>query len=158
VATEPRHLSRSDYGAGVAASLVAEAVFIIMVAMVSVVRGMDPWMVTRVPAAFLLGPDAVQPPGFVPGDVLTGMLMHLWMSILVGLIYAAMLPRLKITPIVGGLIAGALLYLMGFWLLPLLFPAWLAPFWLPPMGRMLQAVAHAVYGLVFGIVFGQLRA
>lgn len=145
--------SRVSYSAGVVASLVAEAVFIAMVAMVSWVRGMDPWMVTRVPASFLLGPEAVQPPGFLAGDVLLGMLMHLAMAIAVGLIYAALLPRLGLSPISGGLITGAVLYAMGFWVLPLLFPVWLAPFWLPPVGRMLQAVAHVVYGVVFGLVY-----
>lgn len=150
--------SRVNYSAGVVASLVAEAVFIAMVAMVSWVRGMDPWIVTRVPASFLLGPDAVHPPGFVAGDVLLGMLMHLAMGILVGLIYAALLPRLGLSPVAGGLITAAVLYAMGFWLLPLLFPVWLAPFWLPPAGKMLQAVAHAVYGMVFGLVYRRSRA
>lgn len=149
-------LSRVSYSAGVVASLIAEAVFIGMVALVSWVRGMDPWMVARVPASFLLGPGAIQPPGFVPGDVLLGMLMHLGMGILVGLIYAALLPRLGMSPIAGGLITAALLYAMGFWLLPLLFPVWLAPFWLPPTDKLLQAVAHAVYGVVFGIAYTRL--
>jgi hypothetical protein len=148
--------SRVNYSAGVAASLIAEGVFIAMVAMVSAIRGMDPWMVTRVPASFLLGPGAVQPPGFVPGDVLIGMLMHLWLGILVGLIYAALLPRLRISPLAGGLIAGAVLYVAGFWVLPLLFPAWLAPFWLPPTGRVLQAFAHGAYGVVFGVAYPRL--
>lgn len=149
---------RLDYRAGVAASLVAETVFMIMVAAVALVRGMDPWMVTRMPASFLLGPAAVHPPGFVPGDVLIGLLMHLWLGILVGLLFAALVPRLRLSPVVAGLIAGALLYGLGFWLLPQLFPHWLAPFWLPPTGRALQAVAHAVYGLVFGYAYrGLLR-
>lgn len=149
--------ARVNYSAGVMASLVAEAVFIVMAAMVSWIRGMDPWMVTRVPAAFLLGPAAVQPPGFVAGDVLLGLLMHLWMGILVGLIYAALLPRLGLSPVAGGLITAVVLYLMGFWLLPLLFPVWLAPFWLPPVGKVLQALAHAVYGVVFGLAYSRLR-
>lgn len=148
--------SRPHYRAGVAASLIAEAVFILMVAMVSLVRGMDPWMVARMPGSFLLGPQAVQPPGFVPGDVLVGLLMHLGLGILVGVIYAALLPRLGISPIAGGLIAGALLYALGFWVLPLLFPDWLAPFWLPPLEKVLEVVSHAVYGVVFGYAYGRL--
>ena len=144
------------YRDGVVASLVAEAVFIAMVMMVSWIRGMDPWMVTRVPASFLVGPGAVQPPGFVPDDVLLGMLTHLWLAVLVGLIYAAFQPRLGLSPVAGGLFTAALLYALGFWVLPLLFPVWLSPFWLPPMGKMLQLVAHAVYGWVFGIAFSRL--
>lgn len=142
-----------DYRSGVLASLVAEAVFIGTVMMISAARGMDPWMVTRVPGSFVLGPSATQPPGFVPGDVLIGMLMHLGLGILVGLIYATLLPRLGLSPVVGGLITAAILYALGFWVLPLVFPRWLAPFWLPPTGRLLQAVAHAVYGGVFGLTY-----
>lgn len=148
--------NRISYSAGVAASLVAEAVFIMMVMLVGWLRGKDPWMVTRVPGSFLLGPDAVQPPGFVPGDVLIGLLMHLWLGILVGVVYAAFLPRLRISPMAGGLLAGVVLYALGFWTLPLLFPGRLSPFWFPPVGRALQAVAHVVYGVVFGWTFGTL--
>jgi hypothetical protein len=147
---------RVSYPSGVAASLVAEAVFIAMVMLVGWLRGKDPWTVARVPGAFLLGPDAVRPPGFVPGDVLIGLLMHLWLGILVGVVYAALLPRLRLSPMAGGLVAAAVLYAFGFWILPLLFPAWLSPFWLPPVGRALQAVAHVVYGVVFGWTFGTL--
>lgn len=148
--------NRMSYAAAVAASLIAEAVFIAMVAIVSAMRGMDPWMVVRAPGSFLLGPEAVQPPGLVPLDVIIGMLMHVVLGILMGLIYAALLPRLRISPITGGLIAGAVLYALGFWMLPMLFPVWLSPFWLPPAGKMLQALAHAVYGVTFGIAYRRL--
>lgn len=151
-------LSRPHYGAGVAASLIAEAVFILMVAMVSLMRGMDPWMVARMPGSFLLGPAAVQPPGFVADDVLLGLGMHLALGILVGLVYAVLLPRLDVSPVMGGIIAGAILYGLGFWLLPRLFPQWLAPFWLPPTGRFLQAIAHVVYGMAFGYSYRWLEA
>lgn len=59
---------------------------------------------------------------------------------------------------VGGLITGAVLYALGFWVLPLLFPVGLAPFWLPPLGKLLQAMAHAVYGVVFGFAYRQLTS
>lgn len=144
------------YSAGVAASLIAEAAFIAMVAMVSLLRGMDPWMVARMPASVILGPAAMEPSGFVPGDVVLGLLMHLWLAILVGLVFAALLPRLRISAVVGGLIAGAVLYVLGFWILPTLFPHWLDPFWLPPLENALQAVAHAIYGWVFGASYERL--
>lgn len=108
------------------------------------------------PASFVFGPSAVDPPGLVPGDVLIGLSMHLWLGIAVGLTYALLLPRLGVSPLLGGLIAGAVLYGMGFWALPLLFPTWLSPFWLPPTGRVLQAAAHVVYGVVFGLTYRRL--
>lgn len=127
-----------------------------MVMVVAWLRGMDPWMVTRMPGSFLLGPDAVRPPGFEPGDVVIGMLAHLGLGILVGLLYAALRPRLGVSPVAGGLITGGILYALGFWILPLAFPEWLSPFWLPPTEKMLEAVTHAVYGWVFGVVFARL--
>ncbi len=154
----PQNPPRPNFRAGIAASLIAESVFILMVATVALLRGMDPWMVARVPGSLLLGPTAVQPAGFVPGDVAIGLLMHLSLGILVGLIYAALLPRLRISAIAGGLITGAVLYALGFWILPLLFPVWLAPFWLPPMQKMMQAVAHAVYGWLFGYAYSRLTS
>ena len=149
---------RPRYAAAIAASLIAEAVFMAMVAAVSALRGMDPWRVTRMPASFLLGPAAVEPPGWIPGDVATGLAMHVAFAVVVGAAYGALLPRLGLAPIPGGLIAGAVLYLLGFWMLPLLFPGWLSPFWLPPEGKLLQAMAHAVYGVAFGVAFRRLTA
>lgn len=128
-----------------------------MVALTLAMRGMDPWRVFRMPGAFVLGPDAVNPPGLVLHEVIVGLLIHLWLAILVGLVYAALLPRLRVSPVQGGLIAGALLYALGFWLLPHLFPEWLAPFRLPAVDRALQAVAHGVYGAVFGAAFQRFR-
>lgn len=149
---------RVDYTAGVFASLVAEVVFMSMVAVVAALRGMDPWMVVRVPASFLIGPNAVQPPGFVAGDVALGLMLHILLAVIVGLIYAALLPRLGLHPVTGGIITGAILYVLGFWLLPLLFPDWLAPFRLPPTDMVLQALAHAAYGVTLGLVYGRLAA
>lgn len=150
----PRHhYAGPHYGAGVAASLIAEGVFTLMVAGVALMRDKDPWQVVKMPATFVLGPEAVHPSGFVPGDVLWGLLMHVLFGILVGLLYAFLLPRLGLAPLAGGLVTAALLYLFGFWILPLAFSDWLSPFWLPPMGRALQSIAHIVYGIVFGVSF-----
>lgn len=146
----------AHFRAGVLASLVAEAVFVIMVAGIAWLRGMDPWRVFRMPASFVVGPEAVQPSGFVPGDILLGSVLHVLLSILVGLLYAFLLPRLGLSPLGGGLLAGLLLYLFGFLLLPLVFRDWLDPFWLPPVGRAIQLVAHIVYGAVLGASFRSL--
>lgn len=102
-----------------------------------------------------MGPDAIQRPGFVLEDVGAGMAMHFLLAVIVGVIYTALLRRIGVSPISGGLITAAVLYLLGFWALPLAFPTWLAPFWLPPTGRALQAAAHGAYGVVFGFAYGR---
>jgi hypothetical protein len=124
-----------------------------MVALVAALRDQDPWKVVRVPASFLIGPDATRPAGFVTGDVVLGLLMHLSFAVVVGVLYARLLPVLGLSPLAGGLVAGGLLYGFGFWLLPELFPGRLEPFRLPPAGKVLQAVAHLVYGVVLGFAY-----
>lgn len=151
--TPPRAAAQGSYRTGVLASLLAEAVFVAVVAAAAALRDGDPWRVIRVPGSFVSGPDAVEPSGFVAGDVAVGTTLHLGMAVLVGWIYAALLPRLGLQPITGGLITGAVLYALGFWILPLAFPDRLAAFWLPPPGRALQAGAHAIYGMAFGVGF-----
>lgn len=81
---------------------------------------------------------------------------ELGLGIVVGLLYALFLPRTGRSPVAGGLVAGAILYVLGFWALPLLFPAWLAPFRMPLAETALEAVLHAFYGWVFGASYARL--
>lgn len=146
-----------DYPAGVAASLTAEVGFLFLVVAAMSLRGKSPWMSPRMPATLIVGPRAVHPPGFVLHDIVLGLLMHLWLAVLVGMLYAALRPRLGVSPVVGGLITAGILYALGFWMLPALFSEWLAPFRLPPDGSILQAVLHGLYGLLFGWAFRAAR-
>ncbi|MGI9179005.1 MAG: hypothetical protein ACR2H9_00620 [Longimicrobiaceae bacterium] len=148
--------SRPRYGAGVAASLSAELVFILLTMPVLALMGKDIWAVVRMPAALIAGPQVMEPPGMVPSDVLLGLAMHIGLGIVVGVLYAILLPRLGLAPITGGLVAGAVLYLLGFVILPAGFPEWLAPFRLPPLMHMVEIVTHAVYGAVFGLAYRKL--
>jgi len=141
---------RPRYGAGIGASLVAEAAFILSTMPILAAMGKDAWAVVRMPAALVAGPEVMRPPGWVPGDILLGLAMHIGLAIVVGVLYAILLPRLGVTAITGGLIAGAALYVLGFLVLPVLFPEWLAPFRVPPVMHLVEIVMHAVYGLVFG--------
>lgn len=116
-------------------------------------QGKDPWHVTRAPASLLIGPDAVHPAGFVAPDVALGLAMHAVLGALVGVLYAALLPRLRLSPVAGGLVAGGVLYLLGSWVLPTLFPVWLSAMSKAPVERLVAAATHAVYGVVFGLAY-----
>lgn len=142
--------------AGVYAALAAEVVFIAVVFAMSLFAGLDPWRVFKMPASFLIGPAATSPEGFVSGDVFLGLLMHLLLASVVGVLYALLLGPLQLSPMAGGLLAAGLLYMFGFWLLPALFPDWLEPFRLPVAGKVMQAIAHLIYGVTFGLFFARL--
>lgn len=148
--SEAETVHRVCYGAGIGASLVAETVFILATMPLLAVMGKDMWAVVRMPAVLAVGPGVLQPPGWVAEDVLFGGAMHAGMSILVGVIYAVLLPRLGVNAVIGGLIAGAVLYLFGFLILPAIFPEWLAPFRVSPVMHVAEIVMHAAYGLVLG--------
>lgn len=80
------------------------------------------------PRSSILGRAAAEPSGVVLADVAVVLLMIVVLGVLVGLLYAALLPLLSISLIRGGPVTGAVLYAHGFWALPLLFLGWLAPF------------------------------
>lgn len=141
---------RVRYGAGIGASLVAETVFILSTMAVLAVMGRGLWTVVRIPAVLVVGPEAMQPPGWVPGDVLLGGVMHAGMAILVGMVFAVLWPRIGVSAVAGGFITAAVLYLLGFLLFPAIFPEWLAPFRVSPVMHSVQIAMHAIYGLVFG--------
>jgi len=149
-AAEPR------YAAGIGASLIAEAAFVLLTMPVLAAMGGDIWAVVRMPAALIAGPEVMQPPGWVPEDLLLGLTMHIGLGVLVGVVYAFLLPRLGVAPVTGGLIAGAVLYLLGFVVLPAIFPEWLRPFRVPPVMHLVEILMHGVYGIVFGLAYRRL--
>ncbi|AFZ69302.1 hypothetical protein [Deinococcus peraridilitoris] len=149
-------LHQPRYTAGLLASLSAETAFILINALASALQGNSPWMVVRVPAVFMVGPDALEPAGFAGNDVLLGLFLHLVMSAAVGLVFAWLSAHLTISPVALGLVTAAVLFFFGFWLLPTLFPLWLSPFALSPKGMLVQTATHVVYGVVFGAAYRQL--
>lgn len=147
---------RANYRAGVAASLTAEAVFTVTMMGLLHLRGKDPWHVTRASASLVFGPEVARPPGFVPGDVARGLSMHVTYSLIAGGTYAALLPGLRLTPVQGGLVTGAVLYALGSYILLGTLGEWMAPMKKSPKGKAVAAVMHAFYGVVFGLAYHQL--
>ncbi len=141
---------RIRYGAGIGASLVAETAFVLSTMSLLAVMGRDVWAVVRLPAVLAWGPKVTRPHGWVLEDVLLGAAMHAGLAILVGICYAVLLPRLAVSAVIGGLMAGAALYVLGFLVLPAVFPEWLAPFRVSPVMHLAQIAMHAGYGFVFG--------
>jgi hypothetical protein len=147
---------RANFRAGISASLVAEAAFVPSMMALMAARGKDPWMVTRASASLVFGPEVATPPGFVPADVARGLTMHVTYSVIAGVLYAALLPRLHLSPVQAGLVAGGVLYALGSYILPATLGEWVQPMVKSPREKAMTAVMHAFYGVVFGLAFKQL--
>jgi hypothetical protein len=142
-----------DFAAGIAASLTAEAAFLATMMGLARMQEKDPWKVTRASASLGFGPEVAEPPGFVPGDVARGLSMHLTYSVIAGGLYAALLPRLRLTPVQGGLVTGGVLYALGSYILPETLGEWVEPMQKSPKEKAMTAVVHAFYGVVFGLTY-----
>lgn len=154
--SERKGLRPPDYRAGITASLVAEVAFIGIMMGLMAARGEDPWKVTRASASLVFGPSVAEPSGFVPGDVAKGLSMHVTYSVIAGGLYAALLPRLRLTPIQGGLVTGGVLYALGSYILPETLGEWVEPMQKSPKEKAMTAVMHAFYGVVFGLTYKNL--
>lgn len=147
---------RPNYRADVTASLAAETGFVALMMGLMAAQAKDPWKPTRASASLAFGPGVAEPPGFVPGDVVRGLTMHAAYSVLAGGLYAALLPRLRLSPVQGGLVTGGVLYALGSYILPATLDDWVEPMKKSPKEKGLTAMTHALYGLVFGLSYEKL--
>ena len=97
------------YREGITASLVVETAFTAVMMGLMAARGKDPWKPTRASASLVFGPGVAESPRFVPEDVAKGLSVHVTYSVIAGGLYAALLPRLRLTPFQGGLVTGGVL-------------------------------------------------
>ena len=144
------------YTAGVVASLFAEVVFTALGVAISALRKEDVWGTVKMPGALVLGSDRTQTGSWLTSEIGVGILMHVLLAVLVGIIYSALLPRLRISPTSGGVAAGLILYLLGVWILPAAFPNWLTSWRVPLIDRAIELVTHLIYGVVFGMAYSSL--
>jgi len=127
-------------------------------AIISGSLGGDIWLESKQIAATVLGPSVAAQPGFVPGPVLLGTLLHLIASAALGALFSIITRRLLHltsefgTPLLTGLIYGMLIWLVGYFVvLPLLNPLLLETY------APAFIVQHLIYGAVTGLLYTWLR-
>jgi hypothetical protein len=155
---ERRHI---DWRAGVYAGLIAGAVFLILeMGMVWLFRGESPWAPPRMIAAMVLGEGVLpmppeKPATFSLGILATAMVIHFLLSIIYGLVGAAIVAnRMGYggAIVVGGL-CGFAIYLVNFYPIAAAFFPWFA------MARnWISIFAHVVFGAVVGAAYAGFRA
>ena len=158
--TAPRHELHSvtDWKAGAWAGVIAGLVFVMLeMGMVWMFQGQSPWGPPHMIAAMALGKDVLPPAGtWAPFDVkimMTAMMIHLPLSIALGLIGAWLVHRFDWA---GGLMIGAglglAIYIVNFYAIaPAAFP------WFEMGRNWIGAFSHVMFGAVLGVAYIGLR-
>ena len=138
-------------GAVIAASVIAGLVFAMMeMVLVAVVKG-QPWYgPLHMIAAIGMGRQDVlpPPPAFDFGVAAIAMLIHMVLSILLGLVLATVLLAVRSSMAwLLGLIFGVALYYINFYGFTALFP------WFAEARGWISMVSHAAFGLVLALVY-----
>ena len=143
---------------GAIAGLAGGVAMAIVAALLSASMGQDIWHEPKRIAVIVYGPTALISPGFDPGPVLVGSLIHLLVAALLGAIFGIVTRRwLHLTsdfgtPVMAGLVYGLLIWMVAYFVvLPLINPV-LLEVYTPAF-----IIQHVVYGVVLGLVYMWLR-
>ena len=144
----------ADYRAGALAGLGAGIVMsFVMMALTTFMMNMGPWAAPKMAWSLVAGADVIRP-GFEMGPVMGGMMVHLGLSAMFGLVFAWLASVAPLGDYALGTLYGFGLYLANIVLVPSLLPNWAGHMY-PPNGMMhvIQALEHAFFGWVVGCAY-----
>jgi hypothetical protein len=129
--------------AGVLAGIVTMLLWVILLA---VVTGGSLWTPFHHTAAVLLGEGVLIPSQTMePQVVITGMVVHLFLSIIYAVILAFIIHRWGlVVGIIGGAFFGLAIYLINYYTFSYFYP------WFYPLRSWIALVGHLIFGAVAG--------
>jgi hypothetical protein len=145
-----------DWPAAAAAGFAAGAtVMVLELLWTSFAGSTDPWQITRLIAAILMGPGPLQTAGFDALVVGVALLIHYGLGVVFGLVLAWIIagfhfdtsPALMLAV---GAVFGLVLYLIDFYVMVRVFP------WFEPLRGWPMVVAHLVFGIVAALMYWRL--
>ncbi len=139
-----------DWRAGVWAGLLAGGVFFLFnIWLVPAIVGGNAWVMIRLFASIVLGPDVLAPPATCDLSALSAALaVNAVLAVLFGLLVAFVIHRGGLLAgVVGGALLGLAFYLINFYTFSLLFP-WFFAFHGWPM-----ALSHVLFGALAGGIY-----
>lgn len=143
-----------DWRSAVWASLIAGAAMMMIEMPFMAIAGMGFWAPPRMMAAMVLGQGVLPPPAtFSFGVTMTGMMIHVVLSIGYGFMLAWVISRRTLetgmAAIVGG-VFGLVLYAINFYGFTALFP------WFADARGWISIVSHLIFGAVLGGAYAAL--
>ena len=147
----PAATRAADYRAGALAGLAAGvAMSFIMMALTTFMMNMGPWAAPKMAWSLVTGPEVIRP-GFEMGPVMGGMVVHLGLSTMFGLVFAWLASVVPLGDVALGMLYGFGLYVTNLVLVPKLLPGWAGHMYPPnAMMHVISALEHAFFGLVVG--------
>ncbi len=139
-----------DWRAAVLAGVLSGIVAILLwMTLLAVVTGGSIWTPFHHTAAVLLGEEALTPSQSMDlRIVITGAIVHLFLSIVYAVILAFIIHRWGlIVGIIGGALFGLAIYLINYYTFSILYP------WFYPLRSWIAVVWHLVFGAVAGGVY-----
>lgn len=139
-----------DWRAAVIGALAGAIAFLLVIAIVlPLTTGGTLWAFFRYLASILLGDSILPPPaGFDITAVLTGLLVHLVLSLLYGAILALIIHRWGlVVGLIGGALFGLAIYAINIFTFTLLFD------WFYVLRSWPILLAHVLFGAVTGFVY-----
>lgn len=136
---------------GAVAGFLAGAIMVVLSPILSVLNGITIWEPPRLIASTFLGASALDSTGFAVGPVLTGLVIHMITSVVLGFLFGVVINRvLHLTtdfglPIYAGLVYGMLIFFVAYFLI------------LPPLNPQFANYsmgALIAQNIVFGICLG----
>lgn len=142
------------YRAGMIGGLAGGSAMVLVAIAYGLLSGRGIWFPVNLIGATLVrelqraSPEALM--SFHAGAFFAGLLLHAFLSITLGVLYALILPTLPGSPLLWAVIVGPLPWLAATWII--------LPIFNPVMVRYVDwpsfALAHLAYGLIMGILVG----
>lgn len=122
----------------------------------SIIMGTNPWAMSHMVAAIVLGPDALQSTDFGLEIVAAALVTHYVLGIILGLILAAIVVPFHFDSSMGmALLAGAVfglaVYLFNFYGMVRFFP------WFAEIRGLATLAAHVIFGMVLSVMYWKLE-
>ncbi|MCI0454121.1 MAG: hypothetical protein L0Y68_03890 [Candidatus Dadabacteria bacterium] len=142
-----------DWSAAVWAGVISGVVFLLISMLLAYVYIGSPWVITRLIASIVMGPDVLPPPATFDATIfIVSVIINLILSIAFACILATIFHRWGLlVGIIGGALFGLALYLINFYTFSIIFP------WFFLMKSWIMVISHVVFGALAGGIYEALE-
>ncbi|HJV03367.1 MAG TPA: hypothetical protein VJ752_22715 [Burkholderiaceae bacterium] len=145
-----------DWAAATAAGFGAGGILMLLEIIMAAATGRDPWLMSHMIAAMVLGWDALQTSGYSLGIVTWALVVHYVLGMAFGVMLAAFIAPFRLDSSIGmavlaGALFGLLLYLLDFYGMAGAFT------WFRDLRGWSTAIGHVVFGISAALIYRQLE-